>query len=182
MASFFDVSPNVVGNPMALQDRALYQNLIKTKLSCCLACKKAHTSADHLQKLCSALLIVKYKERQVTICRLIHFNLVVKYSLANRRCLATHKLSSFIENGHAKLLYEVSHHSMSGEKSKPNIIFHNKLESYIQPIEISVTCPKNLVQREYQKKYSYFRLTIYICNETGIKTQAVFVLLSRNKF
>ena len=43
-----DASPKVVGNLMALQDRALYQNLIKTKLSRCPACKKARTSVDHL--------------------------------------------------------------------------------------------------------------------------------------
>ena len=54
-----DASPKIIGNLMALQDRALYQNLIKTKLSCCPACKKARTSIDHLLTLYPVLLAVK---------------------------------------------------------------------------------------------------------------------------
>ena len=42
------ISPKVAGNLMALEDRTLYQNLIKTKLSCCPGCKKARTSVDYL--------------------------------------------------------------------------------------------------------------------------------------
>ena len=61
-----------------------------------------------------------------------------------------------MENERTKVLYEVSHHNMAGEKSKPDIILHNKLEGYTQLIEVGVTCPRNLVQREYQKKCKYF--------------------------
>ena len=56
-----DASSKVVGQLTALQDRALYQNLIKIKLGCCPVCKKARTGIDHLQTLCPALLAVKYK-------------------------------------------------------------------------------------------------------------------------
>ena len=93
--------------------------MIKTKLSCCPACKKAPTSVDHLKTLCPALLAVKYKQRHDAICHLVHFNLAVKYGLAQSRCLATYKPVPFIENERAKLLFEVSHHNMAGEKSKP---------------------------------------------------------------
>ena len=144
-----DASLKVVGNLMALQDRALYQNLIKTKLSCCPACKKARTSVDHLQTLCPALLAVKYKQRHDAICRSVHFNFAAKYRLAQSQCLANHKLDPFMENEKVKSIHEVSHHNMAGEKNKPDIILHNKLEGYIQLIEIGITCPKNLVQREY---------------------------------
>ena len=67
---------------------------------------------------------------------------------------------------------------MAGEKSKPDIILHNKLEGYIQLIEVGITCPKTLVRREYQKKCKYFRLATDIYNETGIKTQAVPVVMT----
>ena len=163
---------------MALQDRALYQNLIKTKLSCCPICKKARSSVDHLQTLFPALLAVKYKQRHDAICRLVHFNLAVKYELAQSRCLANHKPAPFMENERAKLLYEVSHHNMADEKSKPGIVLHNKLEGYIQLIEVGIICPKNLVHREYQKKCKYFRLATYIYNETRIKIQAVPVVMT----
>ena len=63
-----------------------------------------------------------------------------------------------MENERAKLLYEVSHHNMAGEKSKPDIILRNKLEDYIQLIEVGITYSKSLVQREYQKKHKYFGL------------------------
>ena len=119
---------------MALQDWTLYQNLIKTKLSYCSAYKKVRTGVDHLQTLCPALLAVKYKEWHDVICRPIYFNLTVRYGLVQSQSLATHKPSPFIENGRAKLLYEVLHHNMSGEKSKPDTILHNKLEAYIQLI------------------------------------------------
>ena len=173
-----DASPKVVGNLMALQDRALHLNLIKTKLSCCPACKKARTSVDHLQTLCPAPLAVKYKQRHNAIYRLVHFSLAARYGLAQSRCLANHKSAPFMENERAKLLYEVSHHNMAGEKSKPDIILHNKLEGYIQLIEVGITCPKNLIQREYQKKSKYFRLATDIYNETWIKTQAVPVVMT----
>ena len=83
-----------------------------------------------------------------------------------------------MENERAKLLYEVSHHNMACEKNKPDIILHNKLEGYIQLIEVGITCPRNLVQREYQKKCTYFRLATDIYNKTGIKTQAVPVVMT----
>ena len=173
-----DASPKVVANLMALQDRALHQNLIKTKLSCCPTCKKTCISADHLQTLCPALLVVKYKQRHDAICRLVHFNLTVKYGLAQSQRLTNHKPAPFIENERTKLLYEVSHHNMAGEKSKPDIVLHNKLEGCIQLIEVGIACPKNLVQHEYQKKCKYFRLATDIYNETGIKTQAVPVVMT----
>ena len=47
---------------------------------------------------------------------------------------------------------------MAGEKSKPDIILYSKLEGYIQLIKVGIACPKNLVQREYQKKCKYFWL------------------------
>ena len=114
-----DASPKVVGN------------LIKTKLSCCPACQKSRTSVDHLQTLCPVLFAMKYKQRHDAICRLVHFNLTVKYGLAQSRCLANHNPAPFMENERAKFFYKVSHHNMAGEKSKPEIILHNKLESYI---------------------------------------------------
>ena len=173
------ISPQkVVGNLMVVQDRALYKSLIKTRLSCCPTCKKTCISVDHLQTLCPALLVVKYKQRHDAICRLVHFSFVIKYGLAQSRCLINHKPAPFIENERTKLLYEVSHHNMAGEKSKPDIVLHNKLEGCIQLIEVGITCPKNLVQREYQKKCKYPRLATDIYNETGIKTQVVPVVMA----
>ena len=152
--------------------------MIKTKLSCCPTCKKTCISVDHLQTLCPALLAVKYKQRYDAICCLVHFNLTVKCGLAQSQRLTNHKPAPFIENERTKLLYKVSHHNMAGEKSKPDIVLHNKLEGCIQLIEVGITCPKNLVQREYQKKCKYFRLATDIYNETGIKTQTVPVVMT----
>ena len=121
---------------------------------------------------------MKYKQRHDAICRFVHFNLAVKYGLAQSRCLANHKPAPFMENERAKLLYEISHHNMAGEKSKPDIILHNKFEGYIQLIEVEITCPKNLIQRKYQKKCKYFRFATYIYNETGIKTQTLPVVMT----
>ena len=50
-----------------------------------------------------------------------------------------------MENDQAKLPYELSHYSISEEKSKLDITLHNKLESYLQLIEIGITYLKNFV-------------------------------------
>ena len=75
-----------------------------------------------------------------------------------------------MENGQTKLLYKVSHHIISGKKSKLDTILHNKLEGYIYLIEVGITYLQNLVQREYQNKCKHFRLETNYYNEMGIKT------------
>ena len=79
----------------------------------------------------SGLLAVKYKERHEAIYRHIYFNLEIGCGFPQNRHLVIHNPSPFMENDRVNLLYKVSHYSMFGEKSKPNITPHNKLKRYI---------------------------------------------------
>ena len=82
-----------------------------------------------------------------------------------------------MENDREKLNYEVLRYSISDKKSNPGIIVYNKLENYIQLIEVGITYLKTLIQREYRKKRKYFRLAMDIYNEIGIRAQAVALML-----
>ena len=77
-----------------------------------------------------------------------------------------------MENEKTKLLYEVSHRNMVGEKSRSDLVVHNNFEEYIQLSEKprSVRVPKEAQVVKGRDRYIY--------NETEIKTQTVLVVMT----
>ena len=171
-------SQRVLANLLALQDRSIYQNIfVKSEKKMCPFCKIKKVSIEHVASRCTKSLLQSYKERHDSICKMIHYNILLNAKFKDVKSFASHKPEKIEENGNGKIIWELNLSDKFNHYNRPDMIFYNKIEGKIFLIEVAITNPDNINLREIMKKKKYIQISRDIENSTGIKTEVLPIVL-----
>ena len=175
-----NTSPKVVSNLVALQDRTIFNNILRDDkgYKMCFYCKKKKISIDHLATKCTSLLDKQYKQRHDNLTKMIHFNLMKKIAPERKISLCKYKPETIFENDNGKIFFECQFTDIKRHTNRPDLIFYDKRKQCIFLIEIGVSSPDCLKKREIQKRLKYNRLSKMIYLDTKVKTLVTPVVIS----